>query len=107
MFGKAAKFARLCEGSALECCYAEKRKNLRRDDQSWAPSATNSPRRRLSKRQEGFWRAADTLGPAAVETFVKSPKQERRVNRLYDGSAEVPDYSGAAKKTAACAGMTL
>lgn len=47
------------------------------------------------------------MGPTAVETFVKSPKQERRVNRLYDGSAEVPDYSGAAKKTAACAGMTL
>jgi hypothetical protein len=47
------------------------------------------------------------LGPAAVKTFVKSSKQERRVNRLYDGSAEVPDYSGAAKKTAACAGMTL
>jgi hypothetical protein len=47
------------------------------------------------------------LGSAAVETFVKSPKQERRVNRLYDGSAGVPGYSGATKKTAACAGMTL
>ena len=47
------------------------------------------------------------MGPAAIETFVKSPKQERRVNRLYDGGAGVPGYSGAAKKTAACAGMTL
>jgi hypothetical protein len=51
--------------------------------------------------------AADTFGRAAVETFVKSPKQERRVNRLDDGGAEVPSCSGAAKKTAACAAMTL
>ena len=47
------------------------------------------------------------MGPAAVETFVKFPKQERRVNRLYDGGAGVPNNGGAAKKTAACAGMTL
>jgi len=43
----------------------------------------------------------------AVETFVKSPKQERRVNRLYDGGAGVPGYRGEAKKTATCADMTL
>jgi hypothetical protein len=47
------------------------------------------------------------LGPAAVETFVKSPKQERFVNRLYGSGAGVPGYGGAAKETAACAGMTL
>ena len=47
------------------------------------------------------------MGPTAVETFVKSPKQERRVNRVYDGGAGVHGYNGAAKKTAACAGMTL
>ena len=29
------------------------------------------------------------------------------MKRLYDGGAGVPGYSGAAKKTAACAGMTL
>jgi hypothetical protein len=46
------------------------------------------------------------LGPTAIETFVNSPKQERRVHRLYDG-AGVHGYSGATKKTAACAGMTL
>ena len=69
-------------------------------------SAAIAKTRKNSKRQEGFWKAADTFGLAAVETFVKSPKQERRVNRLYDG-AGVPGYSGAAKKTAACAGMTL
>jgi len=44
--------------------------------------------------------------PVAVETFVKSPKQERRVNRLYEGCAGVPGYGGAAKKTAACAAKT-
>jgi len=65
------------------------------------------PQHQVSKRQEGFWRPADTFGLAAVETFVKSPKQERRVNRLYYGGAGVPGNGGAAKKTAACAGMTL
>ena len=43
----------------------------------------------------------------AVETFVKNPKQERRVNRLYYGGAGVPGNGGAAKKTEARAGMTL
>jgi hypothetical protein len=47
------------------------------------------------------------LGLAAGKTFVKSPKQERRVNKLYYGGAGVPGYGGAAKKTAACAGMTV
>ena len=47
------------------------------------------------------------MGPEAVETFVKSPKQERRVNRLCDGGTGVPAYSGAAKKTAARAAVTL
>ena len=66
-----------------------------------------SRRPSFSKRPEGFWGAADTLGPAAVETFVKCPKQERHVNRLHGSGAGVPGYGGAAEKTAACAGMTV
>ena len=47
------------------------------------------------------------MGPAAVETFVDSPEQGRRVNWLYGSGAGIPGYGGAAKKTATCAGMTV
>src|ERR1700730_14799288 len=113
MPSKAAKLAGLCEGSAparvthVSLQFDKRRKTL--------VASIDLGRRRLpisrgadfQSDQKSFWRPADTFGLAAGKTFVKSPKQERRVNRLDHGGAGVPGYNGATEKTAACAGMTL
>ena len=113
MLSKAAKFAGLCEGSAparvthVSLQFAKRRKTFVATIDLGRRRLLISRRPSFSKRPEGFWGAADTLGPAAVETFVKCPKQERHVNRLHGSGAGVPGYGGAAEKTAACAGMTV
>ena len=67
----------------------------------------DQPRLRLSKRQEGFWGPADTLGPAAVKTFIEPSEQGSGVDKPHDGSKGVAGYGGEARKPAACSNMAL
>jgi hypothetical protein len=107
MLSKAAKFAGLCEGSALML-------QLPRHGKTFVATINLGRRRLLISQSAGFqsdtkdfWRPTDTFGPAAVDMFVKRPKQERRVDRQCHGRSRVAGYGGEARKPAACAGMTL